>query len=462
MVEGCRTVFLFRRDYRLEDNAALAAAARGGEVYCTFIFDPRQALSRRHASPRALRFLCESLVELDAALRARGGRLHVLHAAPGGTVPALAAAVARWRAARVVFGADYTPFSEKRDREIAAWCDRQGVELEVVENNLLLPVGSVQTKGGGQFKKFTPFHRAALAALKKSPPEAARLPRGARFGSDGAGLAGARLLEDLSRRYGLGPVPEHHEPGGRAAGLRLLRAAEEPANRDLLTAEGSLLSPHIRFGTLSPGECYRAFLRRGETGLVRQLIWREFYTNVIYERPELVHESTRQVRWVRNAEWLRRWKEGRTGVPLVDAAQRELRARGRAHNRARMVAASFLIYNLGLDWREAAAWYATQLVDSDNFVNNLCNWIWVSGTEAFSQDYFKIMSPELQARRFDPQCEYIRRWVPELREVPTAAILNWEKQHAKHPAYPPPMVSLAASRAAALQRYRAAASARTV
>lgn len=449
-------IYIFRRDFRLEDNAALAAAARRGLVYCLFIFDPKQANSKKYRSESALRFLCESLDELDGALKARGGRLHVLHgtgARP--TVSALESAVRRWKASSVVFGADYTPFSERRDREIAAWCESNDVELEVVENGLLQPIGSVRTKGGTVFQKFTPFYRAMLAALKKNPPEQSRIPRGSRFGKDTA--VAHSSLAALLERYAV--RDDSGEAGGRTAGLRLLRAAREPPNRDLLTAEGSRLSPHIRFGTLSVGECYRAFVRRGESGLVRQLIWREFYTNVIYDRPELVHESSRRVPWVRNAEWLRRWKEGRTGVPLVDAAMRELRATHRAHNRARMVAASFLIYNLGLDWREAATWYSAQLVDSDSFVNNLCNWIWVSGTEAFSQDYFKIMSPALQARRFDPRCEYIRRWVPELQDVPTSAILNWDRDWEKHPdsKYPRPIVSLAESRAAALRRYAAGA-----
>ncbi len=456
------TIWWIRRDVRLHDNRALAAAsARGGPVIPVFVLDPSLLESRHRAAARRRAFLFNGLRDLDRDLRARGARLVVREGRPAEVLHAL---VLETDAQAVVAEGDVSPYARRRDAAV-----RHAVPLELVGSPTVHHPADVLKNDGSPYTVFTPFRRAWLARPLPSHLEAA--PQ--RFEPVPDAIASATL-----------PPGERSTtfPPGEAEGRRRLRAFtcggadaaihRYAAERNRLDHDGtSALSPYLRFGMVSAREAVVAAIAAGagpDDVWLAELVWRDFYQAILFHFPDVLggaFDSRFQAFGYRRAPAdLAAWQQGTTGYPIVDAAMRQLAAIGWMHNRARMIVASFLTKHLLLDWRDGEAWFMRQLIDGDPAANN-GGWQWTAGVGTDAAPYFRVFSPILQARKFDPDGAYVRRWVPELARVRGVGVHEpWTLSPIEQRAagcvisrdYPAPLVEHHMARERALAAYRQA------
>ncbi|MEA2137764.1 MAG: deoxyribodipyrimidine photo-lyase [Solirubrobacteraceae bacterium] len=466
----------YRRDLRVADHPALTVAAREFDrVVPVFVFDDALLHGRFASSPRTA-FMLGCLRALDEALRERGSGLVVRHGRPERELVALARQA---DAQAVLWTSDVAPYARARDARVTGALREAGVRARPQGGSYVVDVSKPRTQAGRPFTVFSPFHRRWLElrrrAVHRAPATLPALPGGVRKGRLPA-------LGDL----GLGdrplaqPFREPGEPAARAALAHWLdgRVDAFGETHDLLAIDGtSGLSPYLRWGCVSAAECEARAARRGGDGArawIRQLCWREFYAHVLLAHPDNARREF-QPRY-RSLQWfdddggaLDAWREGRTGYPLVDAGMRQLARTGWMHNRARLVAGSFLTKDLHLDWRHGEAHFEALLLDGEPAQNN-GNWQWVTSVGVDPAPYFRrIFNPVLQQRKFDPDGDYVRRWLPELRAVPDARLPEpWTMSDDEQRAagciigrdYPAPIVAHAAERLRAIERYRAVAGGR--
>ena len=430
-------VVLFTRDLRVHDNLALSTAASEAErIVPLFVFDDA-ILGTAFARPNRVAFLLDALRDLDASLARRGARL-VLR---WGDVVAETLALARYVGAEGVFVAeDASGYAQRRQRRLEDACRGDRVALRVTPGVTVTPLLSLETGSGRHYSVFTPFHRAWSRAQRRSVVPAPRrlsMPTGV---SRGSLPALGRLVDDS-------PSPELPR-GGETAGRRRLSAWLRSGGPDYGTTHDDLaadatsrLSPYLHFGCLSPLEvAARAEEVTGAAPFVRQLAWRDFFHQLLAARPETAHEDMHPHgdRWSGDTQALEAWKDGRTGYPIVDAGMRQLLREGYMHNRARLITASFLVRDLRIDWRAGARHFFDWLVDGD-VANNVGNWQWVAGTGA-NPRRGRALNPLRQARRFDPDGAYVRRYVPELAAIGGRAVHEPWKLREDVNGYPTPIV----------------------
>jgi deoxyribodipyrimidine photo-lyase len=461
-----RGLHWFRDDLRLRDNTALGRlASRVDQWLPVFVLDPRILGSGDAGAPRT-RFLLDGLSRLSRDLARRGIPLLVREGRPETVLPRLAHET---HATLLGFNEGTTPFARERDAAVRRSLERAGVAVEACPDHVIFRSGEVRTGSGGPYAVYGPYRRAWWKRWHAEP----RLP------------APLRRLPAPIPGFAADPVPGPRELGvcagvdlptaGEAAADRRLRrflehaAGRYPEDRDRPDLDGtSRLSPHLRFGAISPRQCFarareavaaEPALGRGVAKWLDELIWREFYAAILEEHPRVLRESYRReyaaLVWNDDASGFAAWCEGRTGYPIVDAGMRQLRATGWMHNRVRMIAASFLTKDLLVDWREGERFFFAHLVDGDPASNN-GGWQWTASTGTDAQPWFRIFNPVSQGRRFDPEGAYVRRWVPELRDVPLASLhAPWEASLLASD-YPAPIVDHAERRELALERFREA------
>jgi deoxyribodipyrimidine photo-lyase len=480
-------ILWFRRDIRLADHPALVAAAaaakeRGAPLLPIFIWEPGLIAGPRASANRTW-FLRESLLELGASLRAIGSDLVELQGPAASALPRL---IGELRAAGGVgeidlfMTRDHTPFARKRDRAVADLLAPLDVQVHAKRGLVVVEPEELLTGGGTPYGVYTPYFRrwlehvdasAPLPAPKKLPP----LPTPTPASTVDQALLDAHAVPTAQ----IEELPKPGEHAARAHADAWRRSVGKYADRRNTLADSagtSRLSAALHIGLLSPRELVarqlplpsaKAGERSGERLWVSQVAWRDFYTQVLWHAPHAARRAWRPsydaIKWSSNATLLEAWKSGTTGYPVVDAGMRQLAATGFMHNRARMITASFLTKDLMIDWREGEAHFLRHLVDGDIAANN-GGWQWCAGSGTDAQPYFRIFNPVTQAGNFDPDGEYVRRWVPELAALKTPAIhAPWAHPKALDAAgiklgvhYPEPIVDHAEARQRTLAAYSAA------
>lgn len=464
-----KTLVWFRRDLRTRDHAAFYHALKAGHaVYCAFVFDTEilKRLSRR--ADRRLEFIWRSVRELAAALRAAGGELLVVHGPARDEIPKLASQLG----VQAVFAnRDYEPLAQARDAAVARSLDAQGVAFHTCKDQVIFEGGEVLTQSGKPFSVFTPFKHAWLkrldgACLQPYATEqyAGRLAKPAAQTMPSLQALGFETAD--RRELGVGT--------GAQGAEKLLRDFEERIDaysetRDFPALDaGSRLSVHLRFGTVSVRRLVALASDRASRGAavwLSELIWREFYFAILLHHPRVAKSAFRPeyaaLQFENRKDYFAAWCDGRTGYPLVDAAMHQINQTGYMHNRLRMVTASFLVKDLGVDWRWGEKYFADNLIDFDLAANN-GGWQWAASTGCDAQPYFRIFNPVTQSEKFDKQGVFIRAHLPQLERVPDRFIHAPWKMGAQEQQkagcilghdYPLPLVDHAAARARTLKRY---------
>jgi deoxyribodipyrimidine photo-lyase len=472
--KGGPIIVWFQDDLRLSDHPALHAAAHAGAaVICLYVLDEHRG---RPLGGAACWWLAGSLRALQARLQALGGRLVIRR----GSTRKIIVEIAQQAGARAVY---WNGVAEARQQwaahELAAALKMVGVESGVFPGDLLAHPSAIRNREGDGIKVFTPFWRRLLALGEPVRP----LPAPRSLRTPGGGIF-SESLDDL----GLEPVDpdwagglrETWQPGEQSALARLQQflkngIANYRQRRDRLDLDAtSRLSPHLRFGEISPRQVWhsarlaaadRPDLSKDVDKFLSELGWREFYRHLLFDNPDIdtrnLRDSFDRFRWTGDDAALRSWQRGRTGYPVVDAGMRELWHTGFMHNRVRMIVASFLVKHLLIDWREGERWFWDTLVDAD-VGSNPANWQWVAGSGADAAPYFRIFNPILQGEKFDPGGAYVRRWIPELARLPSPLIHRpWtasplqlsEAKVALGSTYPEPIIEHTAARERALAAY---------
>ncbi|MEU5540088.1 deoxyribodipyrimidine photo-lyase, partial [Streptomyces sp. NPDC020362] len=409
------SVVLFTADLRLHDHPPLRAALDGARQVVPLFVRDRAVEASGFAAPNRLAFLADCLRDLDAGLRRRGGRLVVRS---GDLVEEVCKAVTEADADEVHMAADVSAYAHRREERLRRALEADGRRLHVHDTvTTALAPGTVTPASSDHFAVFTPYFRQWSQQRLRDPlgpPRTIRVPEG----------VGSEQLPSRAAVAGVsGGLAEGGETEGRkrfGAWLRRGIVAYEDRHDDLASDATSRLSPHLHFGTLSPVDLVhrsRAAGGPGAEAFVRQLAWRDFHRQVLAARPAAAtadyrtkHDRWRTERTARDD--IEAWREGRTGYPIVDAAMRQLRHEGWMHNRGRLLAASFLAKTLYVDWRVGARHFLDLLVDGD-IANNQLNWQWMAGTGTDTRPN-RVLNPVTQAKRYDPEGTYVRRWVPEL------------------------------------------------
>lgn len=465
-----RILHWFRKDLRLADNTALAAANRdaGADVVPFYTSDPAWFTAPDMSSARA-RFVLESLAALSRDVTAAGSTLALAHGDPVATVVAAARAA---RADAVYWNDEYEPAARDRDSRVEAALLAAGVRVQRFHDRLIVPPGAVQSGSGTPYTVYTPF-RKACEGLPIPEPHV----RVTRFTAHDLPSPPLATLAQL----GLPPTTCAAWPAGEAAAeARLTRflgtgLARYASDRDFPALPAvSQLSADLRFGTIGIRRVAHAALEaaRADDALVdptvkfvQELRWRDFFAHVLFQFPHVVNGAFRPeydaLRWRGTDAEFDAWSQGRTGYPIVDAGMRELLATGFMHNRVRMICASFLTKDLLIDWRRGERWFMQHLIDGDPASNN-GGWQWAAGTGTDAAPYFRIFNPVTQGMRFDGAGVYVRRWCPELAALPDDALHHpWEAPPLTLAAagvvlgetYPAPIVDHSERRQQALDMY---------
>lgn len=431
-----KALVIFRRDLRTSDNHALQKAlSMADQVVCLFVVEPafnHKPGERHHAK----QFLLAALVALDRELHNAGGGLAVHF----GSLPEVLPALLAGKSIDAVFvNADYTPPGRRRDAVIEKLARQQKADFYAEDDLLLFAPGMILKNDGSPYTVFTPFFRKAAQYPVESVAD---------YHLKGLASPAERLdVNALAQYWQVDASKAQKQAGMILQGWRqrITELADYGHLRDFPAADGSSrLSAHLKCGTLSVRQVWHQVRQSAgtESPLLRQLYWRDFYHHILFHFPHALGSAFNRrysnIRWRNNHAQFNAWCRGETGFPIVDAGMRELAATGFMHNRVRMIVASFLVKDLHIDWRWGERHFARQLVDYDMAVNN-GNWQWAASTGCDAQPYFRIFNPWLQQKKFDPDCVYIKRWVPELAGLPARDIHRLDKAGGTMD-YPAPMV----------------------
>jgi len=422
-----KALHIFRRDLRLHDNTALIhALANADSVIPCFIFDTRQIEQNDYKSDNCIQFMVHSLQDLQQQLQDKKARLFFFY---GIAEEIVAKLIQQENIQAVYVNRDYTPFSRERDQKIKRVCEKNNVDFHSHADALLHEPEEIHKPDGQPYTVYTHFYNKACV----NPVALPKKNNQANYFTSDMTLADHSIMKKLSQKNNLNLFVK----GGRKEATTLLRKIDTLKNyadiRNIPALNGtSTLSAHNKFGTLSIRELHAAIIHDfgAEHTLIKELYWRDFFTHIGYHFPHVFGQAFQKryahIQWSNNEKKFRAWCEGRTGFPIVDAGMRELNTTGYMHNRVRMITASFLVKDLHIDWRWGEKYFAQKLVDYDPAVNN-GNWQWAASTGCDAQPYFRIFNPWMQQKKFDGDCLYIKKWIPELAKIPAQEIHALEK-----------------------------------
>jgi deoxyribodipyrimidine photo-lyase len=450
-----KSIFIFRRDYRLTDNSAfIECYKKSDSILPIFIFTPEQTKDNEYFSSNSFQFLLESLNSLDDELKDKfKSQLHYYY---GTNTAVLEKLLKEYKYNSIYFNIDYTPYAVKRDELIKDFCKKNSIECNTYEDYLLFPIGTLLKADGKAYEKYTPFkNNAKTKKFRNINTYEFKVNKFDKIKYD---------FKLSSLKYTFNENLFVH--GGRDNALEILKNIQIFVNygserNDLITST-THLSAYIKYGCISIREVFNTVFNAFGINhvLIDQLLWREFYYYLVYYFPRVLEgkslkEQYDGIKWNNDPKIFEAWKEGKTGFPGVDAGIREMNSTGYMHNRARLITSGILIKILNIDWRLGEKYFATMLIDYDPSVNN-GNWQWSSGSGADSQPYFRIMSPWKQVIDNDPDCEYIKKWIPELKDVPIKDIQNWGKTYTKYKniKYPKPIVDYDSMRKKIVEVYK--------
>lgn len=391
-------LFIFRRDLRIVDNNGLNLLnTYCKNIFTIFIFTPEQVgSSNKFKSDNAVQFMIESLEDLSNKIGNNGGKLYTFY---GENDTVIKNCIKEFNIDIVCFNLDISPYAIERDEKVIKLCEKEKIYVMYDYDYYLHEPGTILTSSKTPFQKFTPYYEASLRKKIESPTPARRI----NFTYLRKTIKNQILLSQAQSKFSKvnDDILVH---GGRDNAIKMLNAAIKTqshysSTHNDLTKNTSLLSAYIKFGCISVREVYKVL--KSKRDLIRQIIWRDFYANILYSFPYVLGSAMKtkynKIQWHHNSNWFNAWKDGHTGFPIVDAGMRELNTTGYMHNRARLITASFLVKTLLISWQEGEKYFATQLTDYDPASNN-GNWQWIASTGADSQPFFRIFNPWEQAR----------------------------------------------------------------
>ncbi|MFD1294430.1 cryptochrome/photolyase family protein [Lutibacter holmesii] len=398
-------VFWFRRDLRLEDNCALFHALNSKyPVLPVFIFD-KDILADLPKNDARVQFIHQSLFKINSELQKVNASLYILNKT---VVDAWKQILQEFNVKEVFFNRDYEPYANKRDVKISNLCKSKDAEVKSFKDQVIFEKNEITKADGLPYTVYTPYKKKWLNAYQNSTIQ--------QFPSE-------KLTHNFFKNTY--QFPTLQEIGFIENNIKVLPINSKCIDnyelyRDIPTVETSNISVHLRFGTISIRKLM-AYAIKTEATFTSELIWREFFMQILYHFPKVVNENFKSkynfIPWRNNEQEFKLWCEGKTGYPIVDAGMRQLNATGYMHNRVRMIVASFLNKHLLIDWRWGEAYFAEKLLDYDLSANN-GNWQWVAGTGCDSAPYFRVFNPLTQQKKFDPNLKYIKKWNPNYQDIP--------------------------------------------
>jgi len=455
-------IFLHHKDLRYQDNTTLNLMSKElKDIIPIFIFPPEQIdlKKNKYFSHNFVQFMCESLIELKKDYLKKNGKLNFYK---GDTLDVLKDIHKKYKIENIGFNVDYSPYAKKRDISIINWAKKENINIYNEEDILLqnLLEGDTKSKNSGDpYKVFTPFMKYLRSTydvrnISKKKPSLINKSIITKYSINDKDL---KLF--YQQNDNLNVKSGRHEAKKK---LKLIKKQQEyDEMRNCLTYKTTHLSAYTNLGLLSIREIYHYCLEKlgKDNGIINELYWRDFYYNIIYFYPQVVGNSFKEkydnIKWRNDKKEFQSWCEAKTGFPIVDACMRQMNTTGYMHNRGRMIVASFLTKDLLIDWRWGEKYFATQLQDYSISANN-GGWQWTAGTGTDSQPYFRIFNPWSQSKSYDPNCEYIKKWIPELEDVNNKDIHEWDKKYKdyKNIKYPEPIVDHKKERLNTLKVYK--------
>ena len=456
------TLFIYHRDFRIVDNIGLNYAMQNcNNVLPIFIFTNEQINdNNKFKSSNSIQFMVESLDNLDKTLKKHNSKMHYFY---GNYIEILEEITNTINVNNIIFNIDYTPYAKKRTEKVEKFCEENKINCITQEDYLLAPIGSFLKSDGDPYTIYTPFknHVLSLKNLINNPKRIA--PKN---------LSKTNKLNTIS----LDVIDEYYEQnenilvhGGRNNSKKIIRNLKNfndyQDTRNMLSENTTHLSAYIKYGCLSIREVFYILLNLYNInhGLIAQLIWREFYFYIANYFPDVLkgknyNKKYDKIKWNNSNKLYNLWIQGRTGYPIVDAAMVQINTQGYMHNRGRLITSNFLNRLLGYHWTKGEKYFANKLVDYDPSVNN-GNWQWIASTgvdpKPFNQ---RLFNPWLQSKRFDSDAEYIKRWLPQLKDIPANHLHEWDKHCDKYDLdeidYVEPCVDYSKARAKSLQIYK--------
>jgi deoxyribodipyrimidine photo-lyase len=426
-------LFIFRRDFRIIDNNGLNLLAKKCKhLYTIFIFTPEQVTGQNHfKSDNSVQFMIESLQDLASKISQKGGQLMCFY---GDNENICKQIIDILDIEIVCFNLDYSPYAIERDMKLTNLCESESIMIDYGTDYYLHEPGTILNGSGQPYQKFTPFYNTAMKQKVVMPVGPRKIP----FSKTTSHMKNMISLDSAMKQFVGNKNETISVNGGRDNAIKQMKIAATniksyEKTRDELSHSTSRLSAYIKFGCVSVREVYKAF--RSNHSFIRQLIWRDFYANILFSFPYVLGSAMKpnynKIKWHHNATWFKKWCDGDTGFPVVDAGMRQLNTTGYMENRARLIVMSFLIKTLLIDWKLGEKYFATKLTDYDPASNN-GNIQWLMGGGSDSMPYFRIFNPWTQQEEHDQSCKYIKTWIPELASLDPKIIHNWETEYVNY------------------------------